>query len=380
MIYRLEDIVYVQVEVTSKCNSACPQCPRNVFGGRDLPTLPLVDLTLEDCQKIFPEDFVRSIKTLYMCGTYGDPIVSRYTLDTVRWLRSVNPSLEIGLNTNGSAGNASWWSALALLLGHHGYVTFSIDGLEDTNAIYRRNTSFKKIIENAKIFIGEGGRANWDFIVFKHNEHQVESARQFSKEMGFSNFTAKRTGRFFDKNHKMLDKQPVLNKNGEIEYFLEKPEQPQYQNQSLSLYENVVKKYGSFSKYLDQTHITCNAKRKSELYVSAEGLVFPCGWLHDRLYGIQVEDTPSSKQLLAMIDKNGGMDSINAKKRPLKTIVEETFFNLIEQSWRLKTVAHGKLERCAVMCGERFNTVGHQYDEKGHIHERPMTLQTHSKA
>src|SRR3989338_8453856 len=96
MIYRLEDIVYVQVEVTSKCNSACPQCPRNVFGGRDLPTLPLVDLTLEDCQKIFAEDFRRSIKTLYICGAYAAPILTRYTLNPVRWFRPVNQSLKIG--------------------------------------------------------------------------------------------------------------------------------------------------------------------------------------------------------------------------------------------------------------------------------------------
>lgn len=370
VLYRLEDIVYVQLEPTSKCNSACPQCPRNIFGGWDLPTLPLVDLTLEDCQKIFPEDFVRSVKTFYMCGTYGDPIMSRHTLDIVQWLRSVNASLEIGFNTNGSARESSWWNALARLLNCHGYITFSVDGLEDTNAIYRRKTNFEKIMENARTFISAGGRANWDFIVFRHNEHQVERARQLSKEMGFLNFTAKRTGRFFDKDHSMLDKQPVLNKNGQVEYFLEKPVQAQYQNESLSLYLDVLEKYGSFSKYLDETHITCNAKRKSELYVSAEGLVFPCGWLHDRLYGIQTENTPSSKQLLALIEENGGIDSINAKKRPLKEIVEETFFGLIERSWRLKSVAQGKLERCAVMCGECFNTVGDQYDAKGHIHER----------
>lgn len=370
MIYRLSDIVYVQLEVTSKCNSACPQCPRNIFGGRDLPTLPLTDLTVEDCRRIFPEDFLRSIKTLYMCGTYGDPIMSGYTLDIVRWLRSVNSALEIGLNTNGSARDKEWWRTLAQIIGKQGYVTFSVDGLGDTNALYRRNTRFDKIMENAVGFISAGGRANWDFIVFKHNEHQVETAREFADNFGFSCFTAKRTGRFFTKDHQMLEKQPVFNKKDKVEYYLELPDCPEYQNKSLSGYQNILDRFGSFETYLDETNISCNAKRKKELYVSAEGLVFPCGWLHDRLYGIQSENTPSSMQLLSLIEKNGGLDSINAIKRPLKEIVERTFFNLIEHSWMLKSVVEGKMERCAVMCGDCFNSVGNQYDEKGHIHER----------
>ena len=56
-------------------------------------------------------------------------------------------------------------------------VVFGIDGLEDTSHIYRVNTSFKKVIENAEAFIKQGGLGTWQFIVFKHNVHQLESAK-----------------------------------------------------------------------------------------------------------------------------------------------------------------------------------------------------------
>ena len=43
---------------------------------------------------------------------------------------------------------------MAEIIGGHGQVDFNIDGLEDTNHLYRRNTDFNKIINNAQAFIG----------------------------------------------------------------------------------------------------------------------------------------------------------------------------------------------------------------------------------
>ena len=76
------------------------------------------------------------------------------------------------------------------------FAVFSVDGLEDTNHIYLRNTIFSKIMKNADAFISAGGIAHWDYIVFRHNEHQVESARTLALSMGFQEFYTKVTRRF----------------------------------------------------------------------------------------------------------------------------------------------------------------------------------------
>jgi sulfatase maturation enzyme AslB (radical SAM superfamily) len=91
------------------------------------------------------------------------------------------------MNTNGSARTVDWWRDIAEVLKPNGYVIFSIDGLEDTNHLYRRNTNWEKIISNVNAFIEAGGIAHWEYIVFEHNEHQIDIARDLASSLGFSN-------------------------------------------------------------------------------------------------------------------------------------------------------------------------------------------------
>ena len=67
------------------------------------------------------------------------------------------------------------------------HVRFSVDGLRDTNHLYRRNTDFDVIMRNAQTFI-DGGRATWVFIAFQHNEHQIGEAKRTFDKNGISKF------------------------------------------------------------------------------------------------------------------------------------------------------------------------------------------------
>ena len=194
MIVDYNDLEVCQIELTTECGAGCPQCPRNVHGGKTVDDLPICELSLDEIKKIFPTELVKRLRLVFFCGTYGDPIWARDVLPVIKWLREVNPKLEIGLNTNGSARTEKWWGEMANVLGDNGYVVFSIDGDEETNHIYRRYTDYNKIIRNAKAFIKSGGEAIWEFLVFRHNEHQVEDIEKFSKELGFKRFTSKKTG------------------------------------------------------------------------------------------------------------------------------------------------------------------------------------------
>ena len=50
----------------------------------------------------------------------------------------------------------------------------------------------------------------------------VEDIEKLSKELGFQKFTLKKTARFLTKDHIIIEKQEVLDKEGNIEYYLEK--------------------------------------------------------------------------------------------------------------------------------------------------------------
>ena len=101
------------------------------------------------------------------------------------------------LNSNGGLKTKEWWTRLGKeLQGHLDYCVFSIDGLEDTNHMYRRNVRWQKIMENVQAFISTGAKAHWDMLVFEHNKHQVSEAQELANSMGFTWFRTKETDRW----------------------------------------------------------------------------------------------------------------------------------------------------------------------------------------
>ena len=72
-MHKLADIKILQLEISNYCNAACPQCPRNYFGGKTISTLPLSRWSLSVFKKLFTPDLLKSIEEIYFCGTYGDP-------------------------------------------------------------------------------------------------------------------------------------------------------------------------------------------------------------------------------------------------------------------------------------------------------------------
>ncbi len=294
MIYNFEDIRGVHLEVTTKCNANCPMCGRNAFGVVH-PELSLVELTLRDCKKIFPSAFLSQLTKISMCGVYGDPILAHDLLEIIEYMRFSNPNLKIDVYTNGGVRSVSWWKKLARVIGN-GKVVFGIDGLEDTNHIHRQGTAFAAVLRNARAFIRAGGRAEWDFIVFKHNEHQIEQAKKLSARLGFEFFQVKRTSRFYKALYEQdpalkstgeeFGKYPIYDPKGRKSGYIELPENPYYRNDSLKTIGVLIKEFGSLIQYFDKTPINCQAKRTKGIFVSATGLVYPCCWFYQQVnYG-----------------------------------------------------------------------------------------------
>ena len=103
LIYRYDEICSVHLELTHRCNAACPMCARNLSGGATNPDLPLVELSLDDIKKILLPEFVAQLRQIYACGNYGDPIVARECLSIFKYLRECNSELNLCLHSNGSA-------------------------------------------------------------------------------------------------------------------------------------------------------------------------------------------------------------------------------------------------------------------------------------
>ena len=362
-LYHYNEVRIVHLELTHRCNAACPMCSRNIHGGALNPDMPLSELSLAEIKAILLPDFVRQLKRIYACGNYGDPIVARDCIEVFRYLRENGPDLNLCLHTNGSARRPDWWRELATIMkqGPH-YLRFGIDGLEDTNHLYRRGADWKTVMRSAESFIAAGGHAEWDYLVFKHNEHQVEGARKLAREMGFKEFFVRKTGRFLSSGElETSDRFDVRDKQGRFEYWLEQPTNPEYLNPAFGNLEQVRQRYGEYHSYLDQVDINCKvAGRKRKIYLSAQGYALPCCWLGAVF---SEASTPERQQFAELIDRYGGSAALDARRIGLEAVIEGPLFQqAIPQSWDLASIDDGKLAICARTCGKDYDPLDHQRD------------------
>ena len=313
MLYNYEDIRVVHLEITEKCQARCPMCDRNINGGADNPNLGLHELKLADIQHILPPEFVKQLNKVYLCGNFGDPIIATDTLEVFQYLREQNKELTLSMNTNAGAQKPDWWRELAKILGKEGYVKFSFDGLGDTNHLYRQGVNWNISWENAMAFIEASGRAHWDYLIFAHNEHQVEEAEALSKEKGFEMFISKKTGRFFSTmTKKGKDEHQAMDHKGKKQQLLQKPKEQKYQNTAIAQIVELEKKHGSIEKYFDNVKIKCKVAAEKNMYLSAEGLILPCCWVAGNMY--KFWEKPGQNQVWELIQQSGGKDVFDAKK------------------------------------------------------------------
>jgi hypothetical protein len=265
----------------------------------------------------------------------------------------------LSMNTNAGARDPEWWQELATVLGRSGTVIFSVDGLRDTNHLYRQGVNWDTVYRNMKAFIAAGGRARWDFLIFEHNQHQVDEATELSQTMGFEKFVAKKTGRFITQDSKKKESHQAIDRRGNQTTELKKPDD-KYVNSALKKQSLLEIKYGSMDAYYQQTPIRCKVKDEGSLFITAEGLALPCCWTAGRMYKWWNKDH-KTEQIWKFIDFAGGKDAINAKIHGLKRVFDTEIFDIIEDSWHETSYETGRLKVCAMKCGAEFDPFAEQF-------------------
>ena len=358
-MYKYEDIRTIHLENTQNCQASCPMCDRNQNGGALNPHIDLSELTLDDCKRIFEPEFIAQLNTMYMCGNLGDPIVARDTLEILKYFREHNADMWLSMNTNAGAKNVAWWRELANVFGRMGAVIFSVDGLRDTNHLYRQGVVWDNVERNMRAFIDAGGRARWDFLIFEHNQHQVDEAEALANAWGCEKFIKKKTGRFVTATSEKKESHQAVNRKGEKTAELKKPD-AKFLNKALTKQDALLEKYGSMDAYYDVVPIVCKVKSEGSLFITAEGLAMPCCWTAGRMYKWWHKD-PKQEQVWDFIDNAGGKDAVSAKKHGLRAVFDTGIFDDIENSWNTKGCANGKLKVCSMKCGKEFDPFAEQF-------------------
>lgn len=366
-MFEFDTIDEYQIELTTYCNAACPQCPRNNLGHGVNPHMPLTHLSRDVIDKAFDKQLCQRLRQIFFCGSYGDPIMHPNFLDVLQDFRNKNPTLWLYIHTNGGVHNPKYWQQIAKIMNGHGQIDFGIDGLEDTLSLYRKNVNYHKVIANASAFIQAGGQAQWNFIVFRHNEHQVQRVKELSTQLGFKSVLIRKTGRFL--NHASLEAMPswpVANSD----FVLQPPISPEYQNASMNYLPELKSQYVNMQQYFDSTPIHCDALVGKKVAINATGTVLPCNFFNHNLYDARFKDgsLPGANVLHQPLGRNQvyeflsqyGLHNLNIHNHSLQTIFDNAFWSDLVKSFTNRT----RLFECAFTCGKKFTKVWDQGGNK----------------
>jgi len=337
---RVEDLDQIEFEITSLCNAGCPGCPRTQLGpgvGFELNTITLADL-----QSWMPTNLERFDRFKFS-GNLGDPIVNPEFYDIVEWLGRTYLK-RINIHTNGGVRTPEWWSKLGAF-SKEGWdifgdkwrvrVNWAIDGLEDTNHIYRVGVRWDHVWANLNAYLSAGGRAEWHFIAFEHNEHQIDQARALAEELGMG-FRV----RFAARNERStwVNKQGIQIPSGKV------TEHPH--KKDIAKGEAVFKKAraeGNNELMRDFTKtMTCMHLEERRVFVAADQTLWPCCMLYDE----SLKTTKWAEQYRAMLPEKGWND---LRLHSMQDILDSEFYQTVSQRWNLDNPLF--TPRCVRSCG-----------------------------
>ena len=293
------------IEPTSKCTLECPLCDRTwfyeTFKKRNLHEINIDHLV----------NFVGVNADIDMCGNNGDPIYHSKFHELCKRLKDNN--CKITIITNGSGKTKAWWKKLNKILDKDDKLIFSIDGLEDTNHIYRKNAKWQSIIGAIEVFAERECKLHWKYIVFKHNQHQIKDAKLLSIKLKFDHFRLEHSDRWLGKKELMPDREFV---------------DSYHEHQKAVLIDN---------KYESDMSPLClkNKVPNDTLYIDSEGDFYPCCWMGTYRYRYKSVFSPKQKLF-------------NIKDNTLNQILENHSIKEFFASTKQFTSAH---ECCKIQCG-----------------------------
>ncbi len=179
----------ISIEPTTSCNLKCPECPSGLNKFSRLTG----NITDEVVNRII-EQFSRYL--LYVTFYFqGEPLIHPKFSEYIKKLKSEN----IIVSTSTNAHFLTKEKAIELIYSGLDRLIISLDGTDsETYLKYRKGGDFNLVIENIKNFVylkkekkSPTPLVELQFIVFKHNEHQINEIKALGKSLGVDKVSIK---------------------------------------------------------------------------------------------------------------------------------------------------------------------------------------------
>lgn len=265
----------IQISLSTRCNIHCKFCLKEVME-RKYGFVENINMPVNLFHKIVDDEC--NFKAMHLCSNRGEALVHPQITDILKYGKKKNKRIEFV--TNASFKNTSWWSELANIFDERDCVIFPLDGVGNKSHNKHRGSDFYTVLRNIEAYINAGGHAIWRYIIFEHNQHQVELARKLSENIG-SNF---------------------------ISMFSH-------------TYDNELRKPNIERKLNNKIYFPCDNKN---YYVNVKGQLFPCCFMAN-IYGNEpLRINHYEKKLIAIYEKEEEM--LNIKNNDIQYIADHSEF------------------------------------------------------
>ncbi len=173
---------YYLIDICNVCNLRCPLCPTGI------DTLGRVQgvMRFEEYRRIL--DRVKDFALVVSLYNHGEPFLNKDIFDIVEYTARNN----VGTNVS---SNLNWPLPIDpkdIVRSGLEYLTVSLDGVtQESYQEYRVGGHIQEVFDNMRNLLAARKElrsktpfVEWQFIVFKHNEKEIERARQLAAEWG----------------------------------------------------------------------------------------------------------------------------------------------------------------------------------------------------
>ena len=305
-MWEIDTIEWLDIELTSFCNIECKGCFRVISKHAD-KILNKEYIDIDTIRERFQKSMFPSIKIINFCGSVDEPTSHPQFFDIIKHFADWGAHINIA--TNGSLRTTKWWTELAGILPSSHAVTWGIDGSDELSEVYRQGSNFTKVEQNYRAFNAAGGRSNWQFIVFEHNEHQLEEAKQKASDEGFKNFKTIISHRKDTKGDVKAAKTEKIDNAPEIPY------------------------------------VSCKYGNQKRIFINHMGNVIPCCHLNSKMMEYSVIENIKDDFETLLVD-NDYKNTINLNKVSIEEAIHSNIWNGIIDSWD----SDNPLPRCMQVC------------------------------